>query len=54
MPLLAGRVYDVLGSHFWAFVAAGIACVIAMLLALVVRAPHHAASRAGNPAYEAS
>ncbi|MDP2933882.1 MAG: MFS transporter, partial [bacterium] len=41
MPMLAGGVSDRLGSHFWAFIAAGGACVLAMLLALTVKPPHH-------------
>jgi OFA family oxalate/formate antiporter-like MFS transporter len=45
MPILAGRVFDVLGSHFWAFIVAAIACVGAMLLAFVVKPPHHMALR---------
>ena len=54
MPLLAGRVYDMLGSHFWAFVVAGAVCLVTVLLALGTRAPHHAGVRAASPAYEAS
>ncbi|MFH0799817.1 MAG: OFA family MFS transporter [Pseudomonadota bacterium] len=44
MPILAGRVYDVLGSHFWAFVTAAIVCLLATALAIIVRPPHHAAA----------
>lgn len=54
MPLLAGRVYDTLGSHFWAFVVAGAVCLVAVLMALVTRAPHRAGARAGSPAFQAS
>jgi OFA family oxalate/formate antiporter-like MFS transporter len=41
MPILAGRVYDTLGSHFWAFVVAGIVCVLSMVLSFIVKPPHH-------------
>jgi OFA family oxalate/formate antiporter-like MFS transporter len=41
MPILAGRVWDMLGSYYWAFTVAGIACVVATLIAIAVRPPHH-------------
>ena len=44
MPVLAGRVWDLLGSYFWAFIVAAIICLIAMVLAFIVRPPHHAAA----------
>jgi OFA family oxalate/formate antiporter-like MFS transporter len=44
MPVLAGRVWDILGSYFWAFIVAAIICLIAMVLTFVVRPPHHAAA----------
>lgn len=47
MPILAGRVWDALGSYFWAFVVAAIICILASLFAFVVKPPHHATAR--NP-----
>ncbi len=38
-PMLAGSVWDLLGSYRWAFLPAAAACVVAMVLALVVRPP---------------
>lgn len=41
MPILAGRVWDTLGSYLPAFIVAGGACLAATALALIVRPPHH-------------
>jgi MFS transporter, OFA family, oxalate/formate antiporter len=38
-PMLAGSVWDVLGSYRWAYLPAAAACLVAMGLALVVRPP---------------
>ena len=38
-PMLAGSVWDLLGSYRWAYVPAAAACLVAMALALVVRPP---------------
>jgi OFA family oxalate/formate antiporter-like MFS transporter len=38
-PLLAGQVWDALGSYKWAFIPAAIACLVAMALALIMRPP---------------
>jgi OFA family oxalate/formate antiporter-like MFS transporter len=38
-PMLAGSVWDVLQSYHWAFVSAGVGCLLAMLLAMAVRPP---------------
>lgn len=41
MPILAGRLWDLFGSYFWAFtIAAGI-CLLASILAAIVKPPHH-------------
>ncbi len=41
MPILAGQVWDTLGSFYWAFIVAGVICVLATLLAWTVKPPHH-------------
>ncbi len=38
-PLLAGSVWDLLGSYRWAFLPAAGGCLLAMLLAVLVRGP---------------
>ncbi len=38
-PLLAGMIWDTLGSYQWAFIPAGAACLFAMLLGLLLKAP---------------
>ncbi len=38
-PVLCGRVFDLTGSYLWAFIPAGIACLLAALIALVTKAP---------------
>ncbi len=43
MGILAGQVWDTMGSYFWAFIVAGVICVIAMVLAVTVKPPHHVA-----------
>jgi len=41
MPILAGRVWDTLGSYSWAFMIAGAICIGATLLAFTVKPSHH-------------
>jgi MFS transporter, OFA family, oxalate/formate antiporter len=41
MPILAGKLWDLFGSYYWAFMVAGVICVLAALLAAIVRPPHH-------------
>lgn len=38
-PMLAGSIWDLLGSYRWAYVPAAVACLLAMALALAVRPP---------------
>ncbi|MBN1394236.1 MAG: OFA family MFS transporter [Pirellulales bacterium] len=38
-PMLSGGVWDALGSYQWAFIPAGVACLLAMLLAIMLRPP---------------
>jgi OFA family oxalate/formate antiporter-like MFS transporter len=38
-PMLAGGVWDLLHSYRWAFIAAALGCLLAMLLAMAVRPP---------------
>jgi OFA family oxalate/formate antiporter-like MFS transporter len=38
-PMLAGSVWDVLGSYRWAYLPAAVGCLVAMGLALAVRPP---------------
>jgi OFA family oxalate/formate antiporter-like MFS transporter len=38
-PMLAGGVYDAMGTYQWAFMIAGGACVLAGIIALLLRAP---------------
>ena len=38
-PVMAGLVWDSMGTFKWAFIIAGIACILAMVLALIVRHP---------------
>jgi OFA family oxalate/formate antiporter-like MFS transporter len=40
-PLMAGRVFDTLGSYEPAFIAAGIACLAAAVIAFFIKAPKH-------------
>lgn len=39
-PVMAGQVWDSMGTFKWAFIVAGVACIVAMVLALIVRHPH--------------
>lgn len=50
MPLLVGRVYDLLGSHFTAFIVAAIVCMLSMILAFIVKPPHHYTAKRSEPA----
>ncbi|MBN1910508.1 MAG: OFA family MFS transporter [Pirellulales bacterium] len=43
-PLLAGRVWDWAGSYYWAFIPAGVACLLAMLLGIALRPPKQVAA----------
>lgn len=49
-PMLAGGVWDTLGSYYWAFIPAGVACLLAMVLGITLRPPHkhHAPSELGS------
>ncbi|MBN2021557.1 MAG: OFA family MFS transporter [Pirellulales bacterium] len=40
-PILAGQIWDRLGSYYWAFLPAGAACLAAAVLALLLKAPSH-------------
>jgi OFA family oxalate/formate antiporter-like MFS transporter len=40
-PILGGAVFDATGSYLWAFIPAGILCLIAAGLAFVIKTPHH-------------
>ncbi|MFH1126063.1 MAG: OFA family MFS transporter [Candidatus Altiarchaeota archaeon] len=40
-PILAGSVYDATGSYLWAFIPAGIVCLMAALISLLLKHPHH-------------
>ena len=39
-PVMAGQVWDSMGTFKWAFIVAGVACIAAMVLALIVRHPN--------------
>ena len=41
-PMLAGGVWDVLGSYEWAYLPAAVGCLLAMTLAIAVRPPRPA------------
>lgn len=41
-PMLAGSVWDTIGSYRWAFLAASVGCMLAMALAIALRAPRPA------------
>ena len=49
-PVMAGQVWDSMGTFKWAFIVAGIACIVAMVLALIVRHPHLKAAEADQTA----
>ena len=40
-PILAGSVFDMTGSYMWAFIPAGIACLIAASISIGLKPPHH-------------
>ncbi len=40
-PILAGSVFDITGSYVWAFIPAGIACLIAACISIGLKPPHH-------------
>lgn len=54
MPILAGRTWDILGSYFWAFIIAGVVCILASILGFTVRPPKHALETTTNPEPEAA
>ncbi|MBN2101839.1 MAG: OFA family MFS transporter [Candidatus Aenigmarchaeota archaeon] len=39
-PILAGSVFDMTGSYLWAFIPAGIACLVAAGISLLVKKPN--------------
>ncbi len=41
-PILAGSVFDMTGSYLWAFIPAGIACIIAAGISLALKPPQQA------------
>lgn len=41
-PFLAGKIWDTLGSYQMAFIPAGVGCLLAMLLAVMIRPPKSA------------
>ena len=43
-PMLAGGVWDSLGSYYWAFIPAGVACLLATGLAIALRPPKKVAA----------
>lgn len=47
-PVMAGQVWDSMGTFKWAFIVAGIACIAAMVLALIVRHPNKINDESGN------
>ena len=44
-PVLAGNVFDMTGSYLWAFIPAGVACLIAAGISLGLKAPHRTSMR---------
>ncbi len=46
-PLMAGRIWDTMNTYTWAFMITGAACVLAMLLALMVKSPSNTTETAG-------
>ncbi len=44
MPILAGSLWDIFGSYNGAFMIAALICIIASVLAFIVKPPHHAQS----------
>ncbi|MBM3309092.1 MAG: OFA family MFS transporter [Candidatus Altiarchaeales archaeon] len=40
-PILGGKVFDLTGSYLWAFIPTGTLCLIAAVLALKLKNPHH-------------
>ncbi len=44
-PILAGSVFDITGSYMWAFIPAGIACLIAAGISFGLKPPHHGAAK---------
>jgi MFS transporter, OFA family, oxalate/formate antiporter len=41
-PILGGRVFDLTGSYLWAFIPAGIVCLLAAVLSFFTKHPHKA------------
>jgi len=40
-PILGGKVFDMTGTYLWAFIPTGTLCLIAAILALKLKHPHH-------------
>ncbi|MFH1653284.1 MAG: OFA family MFS transporter [Pseudomonadota bacterium] len=40
-PMMAGRIWDTMHTYTWAFTITGVACLVAMILALTVKSPSH-------------
>lgn len=40
-PILGGQVFDLTGSYLWAFIPAGILCLVAAALGFILKTPHH-------------
>ncbi len=38
-PILGGKVFDVTGTYLWAFIPAGVLCLVAALLSLMTKSP---------------
>jgi OFA family oxalate/formate antiporter-like MFS transporter len=41
-PILGGKVFDVTGTYLWAFIPAGVLCLVAALLSLMTKSPESA------------
>jgi OFA family oxalate/formate antiporter-like MFS transporter len=49
MPILAGRVWDLMGSYYYAFMAAAVILILAAFLAFTVKPPHHSKAFTATP-----
>jgi len=38
-PILGGRIFDATGSYLWAFIPAAVMCLIASIMAVIIKAP---------------
>lgn len=43
-PVMAGKVWDSMATYKWAFIVAGVACLLAMILAILLKAPKQEAA----------